>query len=47
LHGGAGGQGEAQAGGDETAGRDGHLHRQRVLQGVGVVLQVTTKRLEL
>ena len=43
MHGGAGVQGEAHTGGDETAGRDGHLHRQRVLQGreaqgVGVVL---------
>jgi len=36
-------EGEAHTGGDEGPGRDGHLHRQRVLQrgeaqGVGVVL---------
>jgi hypothetical protein len=43
VHGGAGVEGEAQAGSDEAPGRDGHLHRQGVLecreaQGVGVVL---------
>ena len=31
MHSGASVQGEAHAGGDEAAGRDGHLHRQRVL----------------